>query len=139
MIQNLTRGLGILEEVEFTARREAEQMAKSIGDLRDSLNKVQSIHEEGWTKDNFNIELTRALTTLENARLEWNSARLKYPVLSGEAPERGTSPSASPAAEPVLAQRSFGELCKMGLAFTWPLALIALLALGVMVAILLRQ
>ncbi|HEX5220809.1 MAG TPA: hypothetical protein VFZ59_14665, partial [Verrucomicrobiae bacterium] len=139
MIQNLTRGLGLLEEAEFSARREAEQMAKSIGELRDALNKVQSIHEEGWTKDNFNIELTRALTTLENARLEWNSARLKYPVLSGEALERNASPGAPPVAEPLVTPRSFGELCKMGLAFTWPLALIALLALGLMVAILLRQ
>jgi hypothetical protein len=139
MIQNLTRGLGLLEEAEFSARRDAEQMAKSIGDLRDALNKVQSIHEEGWTKDNFNIELTRALTTLENARLEWNSARLKYPVLSGEALERNAAPGVTPVAEPLVAPKSFGELCKMGLAFTWPLALIALLALGVMVAILLRQ
>ena len=141
MIQNLTRGLGLLEEAEFAARREAEQMAKCISDLRDALNKVQSIHEEGWTKDNFNVELTRALTTLENARLEWNGARLKYPVLSGQAHEPGTSPSPSisPASEPPLAQRSFGELCKLGLAFTWPLALIALLALGVMIAILVRQ
>jgi len=139
MIQNLTRGLGLLEEAEFSARRDAEQMAKSIGDLRDGLNKVQSIHEEGWTKDNFNVELTRALTTLENARLEWNGARLKYPALSGEAPERSPAPGVSPASEPLLAPKSFGELCKLGLAFTWPLALIALLALGVMVAILLRQ
>ena len=139
MIQNLTRGLGLLEEAEFVARRDAEQMAKSIGDLRDALAKVQSIHEEGWTKDNFNIELTRALTTLENARLEWNGARLKYPVLSGEVATR-TSPSGlSPETEPLLAPKGFGELCKLGLAFTWPLALVALLALGVMVAILLRR
>jgi hypothetical protein len=139
MIQNLTRGLGLLEETEFAARRDAEQMAKSIGDMRDALAKVQAIHEEGWTKDNFNIELTRALTTLENARLEWNGARLKYPVLTGEATPRATAPGVSPASAPLLAPKSFGELCRMGLAFTWPLALVALLALGVMVAILLRH
>src|SRR5512142_1565423 len=83
MIQNLTRGLGLLEEAEFSARRDAEQMAKTLADLRDALAKVQAIHEEGWTKDNFSAELTRALTTLENARMEWNAARLKLPVLSG--------------------------------------------------------
>ena len=139
MIQNLTRGLGLLEEAEFAARRDAEQMAKSIGDMRDALAKVQAIHEEGWTKDNFNVELTRALTTLENARLEWNGSRLKYPVLSDEAATRTTTSSVSPAAAPLLAPKSFGELCKLGLAFTWPLVLVAVLALGVMVAILLRH
>src|SRR6185436_19442955 len=34
MMQNLTRGLGLLEEAEFTARRDAEQMAKTIADFR---------------------------------------------------------------------------------------------------------
>jgi hypothetical protein len=139
MIQNLTRGLGLLEESEFAARRDAEQMAKSIADMRDALAKVQAIHEEGWTKDNFNVELTRALTTLENARLEWNGARLKYPVLSGEAATRATATGVSPVGAPLLAPKSFGELCKLGLAFTWPLVLVAVLALGVLVAILLRH
>lgn len=137
MIQNLTRGLGLLEEAEFAARRDAEQMAKAIGDLRDGLAKVQAIHEEGWTKDNFNIELTRALTILENARMEWNGARLKFAVLSGEtgAPE---SPGAT-ASAPRLAELSLGQLCKLGFAFTWPLTAVALLALGVLTAILLRH
>ena len=31
MIHNLTRGLGLLEEAEFNARRDAEQMVKTIG------------------------------------------------------------------------------------------------------------
>ena len=63
MTQQLTRGLGLLEEAEFTARREAEQMMKTLADFRDALAKVQAIHEESWTKENYQIELTRALTT----------------------------------------------------------------------------
>src|SRR5512133_2732533 len=54
MIQNLTRGLGLLEEAEFNARKDAELMSRSIGELRESLNKVQAITEESWTKENFN-------------------------------------------------------------------------------------
>jgi hypothetical protein len=139
MLQNLTRGLGLLEESEFAARRDAEQMSKSIGELRDALAKVQAIHEETWTKDNFNIELTRALTTLENARLEWNSARLKYAPLSGQQAAPGEPSGTTPGTASPLASKSFGELCKLGFAFTWPLAVIALLALGVMITALLRH
>src|ERR1043166_9690132 len=96
MVQNLTRGVGLLEEAEFTARRDAEQMAKALVELRDAQSKVQSIHEEAWTKDNLNVELTRALTIVENARMEWNGARLKFPLLSGqgaaaETPVEGTN------------------------------------------------
>jgi DNA repair exonuclease SbcCD ATPase subunit len=139
MVQSLTRGVGLLQEAEFTARRDAEQMAKSLTDLRAALLKVEAVHEETWNKDNFNIELTRALTAIENARMEWNAARLKFPVLSGanataSSPEKSESISVSPFAE-----KSFGELCKFGLALTWPLAAVALIALGVLVVVLLSR
>jgi hypothetical protein len=39
----------------------------------------------------------------------------------------------------LFAGRSLGELCKIGLALTWPLAAVALLALGLMVFIVLRH
>jgi hypothetical protein len=138
MIQNLTRGLGLLDEAEFAARRDAEQMAKTINDLRDALAKVQTINEESWTKEQFNVELTRALTTLENARMEWNTARLKFTVLTGQVANESNQATGTAGGRALLAPQSFGELCKIGLAFTWPLALVALLSLGVLVAILLR-
>src|SRR6266513_47147 len=46
MLQNLTRGVGLLEEAEFTARRDAEQMAKTLADFRDALSKVEVIRDE---------------------------------------------------------------------------------------------
>ena len=141
IIQNLTRGLGLLEEAEFTARRDAEQMVKTLADFRAALAKVQAIQDATWTKENFQIELTRALTTIENARMEWNSARLKISALAGEtknaaAPLDKNSPAIATSS---LADLSFGQLCKIGLALTWPLLLVALGALGIFIAILLRK
>ena len=110
IIHNLTRGLGLLEEASFNARREAEQMNKTITDFRDALAKVEAVHEEAWTKENFNVELTRALTAVENARMEWNSARLKVPALDGEnakKPEAQAAPAPQPMALP---EMSFGRL-----------------------------
>src|SRR5437899_33050 len=40
MVHHLTRGLGLLEEAEFSARRDAEQMGKTLVDLRDALSKI---------------------------------------------------------------------------------------------------
>ncbi len=142
VIQNLTRGLGLLEEAEFAARRDADQMVKTVGDFRTALAKVQAIRDEAWTKENFQVELTRALTTIENARMEWNSARLKISALAGEtknaaaALDKMTSPTAI---APSLADLPFGQLCKIGLAMTWPLLLVALGALGIFIAILARK
>jgi hypothetical protein len=129
MEQNLTRGIGLLEEAEFAARRDAEQMAKALIELREALLKVESIHEESWTKDNLNVELTRALTIVENARMEWNSARLKFTLLSGEGATPSATGPAAPSAGPfetMLKERNYAEICKLGLALTWPVALVGL-------------
>lgn len=140
-MQNLTRGIGLLEEAEFSARRDAEQMARSLADLKDALGKVEAMNEQAWTKENFQTELTRALTTIENARMEWNSARLKFAVLSGEAANaepKIAGGEANPQA--LLANQSFGRLCKIGLALTWPVALVALAAAGaILAAVMMRR
>ena len=70
--------------------------------------------------------------------MEWNAARLRFPVLSGKAVESPEAEARPAAAASLLEGRSFGELCKLGLALTWPLAIVATLALGLMVFLLLR-
>ena len=124
MAHHLTRGLGLLDEAEFAARRDAEQMAKSIAGLRDALAKVQAINQEAWNRDNWNVELTRALTTIENARMEWNTARLKWPALGDNLPAPATGASASIAAGLPTVPQDFWQLCRTGLALTWPLVLV---------------
>ncbi|HWV98321.1 MAG TPA: hypothetical protein VNZ64_01390 [Candidatus Acidoferrum sp.] len=141
MLQNLTRGLGLLEEAEFSARRDAEQLAKAVADLHDALAKIEAVHEEAWTKDNFSVELTRALTTLENGRMEWNTARLKFPVLCAPQPEpvAATPPAGGVSLAPPFGTHSFGELCRLGFALTWPLLVVGLAAIGLLVTLLLRR
>jgi hypothetical protein len=140
LLHNLTRGTGLLEESEFAARRDAELMAKTMAEFKDALAKLEAINEENWTKDNFSLELTRALTVIENARMEWNSARLKLPVLAGEAaPAAPQAPAAAAPAAAPFAGLDFWQLCKLGLAFTWPLLVAMLLALGVFVTLLLKH
>ena len=127
LIRDLNRGIQLLEEREIAARRDAEQMAKSLIDLKESLQKVQAVQQETWTNENLNTELSRALGLVDHARMEWNSARLKFPVLSG--PIAG-DPSATPAKEPSvpLLDRDFLDIAKVGLALTWPMA-VAVLAI----------
>ncbi|EEF59851.1 hypothetical protein Cflav_PD2858 [Pedosphaera parvula Ellin514] len=83
------------------------------------------------------MELTRALTTIENARMEWNAARLKFSILSGKAMEEGAeSGGGRSQAKSLFANQSFVQLCKLGLALTWPLALVASLAFAALLVIL---
>lgn len=140
ILHHLTRGAAILDESVFAARRDAEQMSKTLGELREALAKVEQLREEAWTQENWNTELTRALTTLENARMEWNSARLKWPVLDGALKAQPEAqPDSIPGGLSALQGKSFYELCELGLALTWPVALAALLGSGVIAILLLRR
>ena len=128
MLEHLTRGVGLLEEAEFAARRDAEQMTLSLADLKAALAKVQSLNEEAWTEETWQQELTRALTTLENARMEWNSARLKWTVLDAAlkpAEEEAKPPSP-------LDGKSFSDLCRLGLALNWPIVLVGAIIIAVL-------
>jgi hypothetical protein len=139
IIQNLTRGVGLLEEAEFAARRDAEQMARTIAEFREVLAKVQAIRDETWTPETLPVELTRGLTAVENARMEWNSARLKLPALASEAASKDGPVAAAPSAPSLLAALPFRDLCKIGLAFTLPLVAVGLLALVAFFVLLTRH
>jgi hypothetical protein len=133
MLQHLTRGIGLLEEAEMAARRDADQMARALAGFREAVSKVQTLNEQLWNQENFSVELTRALTVLENARMEWNAARLKFPLLSDAA---ATTESVAPKPAPsLLATASLGQLCKIGFALTLPLVLVGL---AILVILLLR-
>jgi len=135
MLHHLTRGIGLLEEAELTARRDAELMARTLVEFRDAVNKVNGINEQTWSQENFSVELTRATTTIENARMEWDGARLKFPVLSGEA-TGSTETAQAKAGASLLATTDLPQLCKIGLALTWPLVL---LGFAIFLILLLRR
>ena len=128
ILNHLTRGVALLEQAEFAARRDAEQMAKSLGGLREALGQVQGIRDETWTQENWNVELTKALASIENARMEWNGARLKWALLNGAPAESPGQGEAAPGLG-VLANASFWQLCRLGAALTWPIALVGLIGL----------
>jgi hypothetical protein len=140
MLEHLTRGIGLLEEAEFGARRDAEQMATTLGELRDSLIKVQSLNDQSWTQENYSVELTRGLTTIENARMEWNAAQMKWTVLTGKGgleSEAGGGLKLSESSG--LAGMTGLQLAKLGLAVTWPLAVIGLAAAVALLLILIYR
>ena len=139
--QLLVRGTGLLEQAEFKARREAEQLTQSLGGLREALRNVEAINETQWTDADWNQELGRALATLENSRMEYNSARLKWPMLDDTSPDKSVGQPGQPGGSFLDAATGIpaGRLFQIGLALTWPLAAAVLLAFGTLVVLLLRR
>jgi hypothetical protein len=135
VLQQLTRGIGLLAEAELNARRDTEAMARTLVEFRQAIQKVQAINEKVWTTENHSLELTAAATTIDNARMEWNSARMKFPLLSGVTPAADES-TAAPRAPLLSPETDLLQLCKIGLALTWPLVL---LGAGIFAALLWRR
>jgi hypothetical protein len=79
------------------------------------------------------------LTTIENARMEWNAAQLKWPVLTRKATLESGGGEAQELATAGLAKLTVMQLAKLGLAMTWPLAVIALGAVVALVLILIYR
>jgi hypothetical protein len=138
MVQNLTRGITVLEQAEFAARRNSEQMAKTLSGLRESLAQIQAVREEEWNQDNWNAELAKALATVENGRMEWNAARLKWTLLDGQPHGAAATETLGPSADAGWVRLPFWEQCKLGLALTWPIAALGLIALVVALVALFR-
>jgi hypothetical protein len=135
ILRHLTRGVGLLEEAELNARRDTAEMTRTLAEFREAIEKVQAINEQTWTADNHSVELTRASTAVENARMEWNGARLKFPLLDGP-PASAPASSADPARPLFPPEADLMQLCKIGLALTWPLAV---MGAAIFVALLLRR
>lgn len=151
MVSNLSKGIATLEEEEEKARRQIEDMGKSLMEFREHLGKVQDLSEETWEEDNLNRELTRALITIENARKEWISAVPKFPVLNPKTetpaipiPEPKIKPAPKPKTQStiqsLLASLDFDQLswkqwAQIGLALTWPVALVLLVGVFMLVAV----
>lgn len=151
MIQNLTRGITILEENETSTQRQLEAMGRALGEFRDHLEKVEVLSEDDWDEENLNRELTRALITIENARKEWISAVPKFPVLDpkSEVPPHAEELDAAVKIEPTqkgtksnpLASAidfedfSWKQWAQFGLALTWPIAAVLLVGILMLVSI----
>jgi chromosome segregation ATPase len=137
MMHEITRSLGLLEDAQMDAQREAEQMARTMDDLRDAFSKIETLEDVDTHDEQWKVLLTRNLTTIENARMEINSARLKWPLLDAETRETSTPLAATSNTNRIdmAMPKSFGELCLWGLALTWPILLVG----AVIIAILLGK
>ncbi len=136
MRDRLIRSIALLEQSELAARRDAEQLKKSLTGLRAVNASVQDLNEKAWNAETWHRDLSRDLAILENARNELNSATLTWPVLAGS--EAG-DPAKRSSHRTSLENLSFLQLARLGLALLWPLLLLAFLGFGFLTFLVLRK
>lgn len=143
MEENFTRGIGILEEEAILARRNIVLIENTLAAFTEMRTKVQRLNNESWSQENYATELTRALTTLENARMEWNSARVKLPILDPgreHVAENASQKKVTSLRDLLQSLDDFSmpEIMKLGLIFHWPSLVLALFVLLIFIAVLLK-
>lgn len=143
MSRELTRGIELLDTALFDTKARAEQMELALGTLKSSLARLKSIQTSEWSDAEYQEKLTQALAQLEGSRSEWEETRLKFagilaPKNKGTASE-GAETSAGGAGSWFSGEGfSYNELCKVGLALTWPVATAFLMAFIALVILLLQ-
>jgi len=144
VLEKLTRGLALLEEAEAKARRQAGRLNRLVEGFREALAQVKAIDESSWTEEDYPEQLSKALTVLDNARMEWNAAVLEWPELAKDSeelePETVPNPGSASSIDwiALLRRLRFWEWVRIGLALFFPVWVVGLLLAMALLVIALR-
>jgi len=123
IIEKLNRSLVLLEKEEIQATRVVELCSEVRRRFRDTLSELAKIKEEAWADENFEGELDRATTLVENARQVYRKALARIDATGWQRGGSGKTPLNEPQEMTweSSGERGFGFWLKVGLAMTLPL------------------
>jgi chromosome segregation ATPase len=126
MSDKLTRSLVVLEREAYDTQKRLEQLRAMRESFGQHLELIEAIDPKSWNPADLHKELSRALSTVEGARVEYSQQRSR---LQGEG--GGETEAALAEMEPVFSSggRSFIQWFKIGLAFSLPLIFFGFVAL----------
>jgi chromosome segregation ATPase len=122
----LTRSLVVLEREAYDAQKRLEQVRAMRESFGQHLELIEAIDPKSWNPADLHKELSRALSTVEGARVEFGQQRSRL-----QATGEGDNDEALPEIEPVFSGggRSIFHWMKIGFAFSLPLIVFGFIAL----------
>jgi hypothetical protein len=128
MSDKLTRALVVLEREAYSAQNRMEQIRTARESFTQHLGLIEAIDPRSWNPSDLHKELSRALSTVDDARTEYSEqhSRLQAAASSGEAP----LPDATTDAYQSSDGRSFVQWLQIGIALTLPLIIFGAIALA---------
>jgi chromosome segregation ATPase len=130
MTDKLTRSLVVLEREAYDTQKKLEQLRATRESFGQHLELIEAIDPKSWNPSDLHKELSRALSTVDDARAEFSQQRSRLQA-ADEASGDVALPEAAPDVSELLETggRSFGQWVKIGMALTLPLIIFGLLAL----------
>jgi hypothetical protein len=127
MSDKLARSLVVLEREAYDTQKKLEQLRATRESFGQHLELIEGIDPKSWNPVDLHKELSRALSTVEDARTEFSQQRSRL-----QAVDEGSNDVALPEAAPEVSllngERSFGQWARIGFAFTLPLMVFGFLA-----------
>lgn len=126
MLDKLTRALVVVQREIEESQKRVEQMHTIYNSFTQHLQHIESINARGWLPQDLPRELSKALSSVEDARAEYIKAHAKLSVdTSGEV----SLPSQDMDYQLAEEERGFNYWLKSGFAFTLPIQVIAVVTL----------
>ena len=128
MSDKLTRSLVVLEREAYDAQKRLEQLRAMRESFGQHLELIEGIDPKSWNPTELHKELSRALSTIDGARVEYTQQRSR---LQASNAAEGGEDTALAEIEPVFSSggRSLMEWIKIGFAFSLPLIVFGFIAL----------
>ena len=131
MGDKLTRSLVILEREAYDTQKKLEALRATRESFGQHLELIEAIDPKSWNPGDLHKELSRALSTVDDARAEFSQQKSR---LQADEPNGDVLPEAAPDASDMTGENgSFAHWVKVGFAVTLPLIIFGIIALFVFV------
>ena len=135
MADKLTRSLVVLEREAYDAQKKMEQLRATRESFGQHLELLDSIDPKMWNPSDLNKELSRALSTVDDARTEYSQQRSRLQANSNDDHREVPLPETTSGYEMASPAHTFAQWLQIGLAFTLPLIVFGIIALVVFLAL----
>jgi cell division protein FtsB len=128
MTDKLSRSLVILEREGYDSQKKLEQIRATHESFTQHLQLLEGIDPKSWNSAELPKELSRALSTVDDARTEFSQQRSRLDAGSGESTDIDL-PDVASGSVGLGGGRSFMQWMQIGLAVTLPLIIFGIVAL----------
>ena len=129
MTDKLARSLVVLEREAYETQKKLEQLRATRESFGQHLEILEGIDPKGWNSTDLHRELSRALSTVDDARAEFSQQRSRLQAIATQDADGVPLPEAAPEIVRGGGERSFGQWILIGFALSLPLITVGLVSL----------
>ena len=129
MTDKLSRSLVILEREGYDSQKKLEQIRATHESFTQHLQLLEAIEPKSWNPAELPKELSRALSTVDDARTEFSQQRSRLEAGNIDQSTDLDLPEAAPGLSGLAGGKSFAQWMQIGFAVTLPLIIFGMIAL----------